>query len=148
MHDDIFNLVLNRFEPQKQRTVARAKDGNTGAWLTIMPKARSGNVLSANEFRDGIALRYALPLQKMPDTCDGCGARMNVQHALGCMKGGLVTRRHNEVRDEIADLAQMAYGPSAVRIEPIVREGTANTEGLAMRAHISVRGVYESQVEA
>ena len=66
--------------------------------------------------------------------------------ALGCMKGGLVTRRLNEVRDEIADLAQMAYGPSAVRIEPTVREGTTSIEGL--RADISVRGVYESQVEA
>ena len=62
------------------------------------------------------------------------------------MKGGLVTRRHNEVRDEIADLAQMAYGSSAVRIEPTIREGTTSTEGL--RADISVRGVYESQVEA
>ncbi len=40
----------------------------------------------------------------------------------------------------------MAYGPSAVRIEPAVREGTTSAEGL--RADISVRGVYESQVEA
>ncbi len=45
---------------------------------------------------------------------------MDLQHALGCMKGSLVTRRHNEVCDEIADLRQMAYGPSAVRIEPTV----------------------------
>ncbi len=49
-------------------------------------------------------------------------------HALGCMKGGLVTRRHNEVRDEIADLVQMAYGPSAIRIEPTVRESTTSLE--------------------
>ncbi len=38
----------------------RAKEGNTWAWLTVMPLARSGNVLSATEFRDGLALRYAL----------------------------------------------------------------------------------------
>ena len=103
-------------------------------------------MLSATEFLDGIALRYALPLQRIPETCDGCGARMDLQHALGCMKGGLVTRRHNEVRDEIADLAQMAYGPSAVRIEPTVREATQTMEGRC--ADISVRGLYESQVEA
>jgi hypothetical protein len=145
-HEDELNLVLTRLDPSKQRTVMRAKEGNTGAWLTVMPLARSGNVLSATEFRDGLALRYALPLQRMPESCDGCGARMDIQHALGCMKGGLVTRRHNEVRDEIADLAQMAYGPSAVRIEPTVREATTSSEGL--RADISVRGVYESQVEA
>jgi hypothetical protein len=145
-HDDEFKSIVARLEPQKQRTVNRAREGNTGAWLTVMPKMRSGNVLSATEFRDGLALRYGLPLQRLPETCDGCGARMDLQHALGCMKGGLVTRRHNEVRDEIADLAQMAYGPSAVRIEPTVRESTTSAEGL--RADISVRGVYESQVEA
>ena len=57
-----------------------------------------------------------------------------------------MTRRHNEVRDEIADLAQMAFGSSAVRIEPTVRESTTSVEGL--RADFSVRGVYENQVEA
>jgi hypothetical protein len=50
----------------------------------------------------------------------------------------MVTRRHNEVPDEIADLARIAYGPSAVRIEPPVHEGTTSAEGL--RADISVRG--------
>ena len=146
-HDEEeYNFIRSSLETNKRRTIARAKEGNTGAWLSIMPKARSGNVLSAREFRDNLALRLALPIQQMPDTCDGCGARMDLQHALGCMKGGLVTRRHNEVRDEIADLAQMAYGTSAVRIEPTVREGTTNAEGL--RADISVRGVYENQVEA
>ncbi len=41
----------------------------------------------------------------------------------------------------------MAYVSSAkVRIEPTVREGTTSAEGL--RADISVRGVYKSQVEA
>ena len=103
--------------------------------MSVMPKARSGNVLSATEFRDSLALRYALPLQRMPETCDGCGARMDLQHALGRMKGGLITRRHNEVRDEIADFAQLAlhiYNPSAVRIEPTVREGTTSLEGLRL----------------
>ncbi len=48
--------------------------------------------------------------------------------------------------DEIADVAQMPYGLSAVRIKPSVREGTTSTEGL--RADVSLRGVYESRVEA
>jgi hypothetical protein len=42
--------------------------GITGALLTVMPLARSGNVLSATEFRDGLALRCALPLQRMPES--------------------------------------------------------------------------------
>jgi hypothetical protein len=54
--------------------------------IIVNPNIRSGNELSATELRDGLALRYAVPLQRMPETCDGCGARMDLQHALGCMK--------------------------------------------------------------
>ncbi len=69
----------------------RAKEENTGAWLSVMPKIRSANELSATEFPDGLNFRYALPLQRVPEMCDACGASMDLQHALGCMKGSLVT---------------------------------------------------------
>ena len=32
----------------------------------------------------------------------------SVEHTLDCRVGGLVTRRHNEVRDAIEDLATLA----------------------------------------
>ncbi len=65
----------------------------------------------------------------MPESCHGCCASKDPQHPLVCMKGSLVTRRHDEEREEIVDLVQMAYGPRAVRIEPTVREGTTSAEG-------------------
>ena len=35
-------------------------------------------------------------------------------------KGGLVTARHNELRDGLADLAGKAFNPSHVRDDPLI----------------------------
>ena len=59
----------------------------------------------------------------------------NLQHALDCKKGGLVTLRHNEVRDALGDIASMAY-KDVVR-EPIVREAN---DSLGMPALIADLG--------
>ena len=56
-----------------------------------------------------LSLRYHRPLLKTPGHCDGCGEEFSFQHALDCKKGGLVTQRHNEVRDALGDLAAIVY---------------------------------------
>ena len=82
-----------------RRTVMRAVDGKTSNWLTVMPFARHQVDLSAVEFSDALAMRYSRPLLRMPANCDGCGGPFDLTHALDCKKVGLVTQRHNEVRD-------------------------------------------------
>ena len=57
----------------------------------------------------------------MPSSSDGCGSEFSLSHALDCDKGGLVTQRHNEVRNALGDLAVLAY--QDVIHEPIVQEG-------------------------
>ena len=52
--------------------------------------------------------------------CDGCQQKFSVRHALECKRGGLVISRHNEIRDELSDLASKAFFPSAVRDEPTI----------------------------
>ncbi len=47
-----------------------------------------------------------------------CHTEFSTGHALQSKKGGLVILRHNELCDEIADLASSAFAPSAVRDEP------------------------------
>ena len=39
-----------------------------------------------------------------------------ISHNFDCKKGGLVTERHNEIRDRIADLTGKAFTPSHVRL--------------------------------
>ena len=94
--------------------------------------------LSAQEFRDALALHYHKPLLSLPGTCDGCGATFTVDHALDYCFGGLVTRRHNEVHDAVGDLASLVWNP--VRREPIVKEAGSDDCG-ALIADLAIRGV-------
>ena len=80
----------------------------------------------------------------MASHCDGCGSTFDLSHALGCRKGGLVTQRHNEVRDALGDFAALAY--KDVIHEPIVREGS-NTVPVLI-ADLGIRGMWLPQIEA
>ena len=101
--------------------------------------------VSAQEFRDGLALRYRKPLLCLPPCCDGCGAPFTIEHALDCRIGGLVGQRHNEVRDAFGDLAALVWSP--VVKEPVVSDGSGGIlEPLV--ADLCVRGVWQPQTEA
>ena len=128
----------------QQRAILRAKDGNISSWLSVLPLARSQFDLSAQEFRDGLALRYRKPLLSLPSVCDGCGTLFSVEHSLDCCFGGLVTSRHNEVRDAFGDLASLVWSP--VIKEPVVCDGSAGDDTLI--TDLCVRGVWEPQTKA
>ena len=85
--------------------------------------------LSAQEFRDALALRYKKTLTRMPRCCDGCGGEFSIEHALDCRYGGLIVHCHNEVRDAIGDLASLVWGN--VR-EPVACEQSASSDGGAL----------------
>ena len=97
--------------------------------------------LSAQEFRNGFALRYRKPLLSLPSVCDGCGAPFSVEHSLDYPIGGLVTRRHNEVRGAFGDLASLVW--SLVIKEPVVCDGSAGADTLI--TDLCVCGVWEPQ---
>ena len=59
---------------------------------------------------------------------------------------GLVTQRHNEVRDALGDIADMAY--REVIREPVVREASDAAGIPALVADLGVRGVWQPQAEA
>jgi hypothetical protein len=80
----------------------------------------NGTERSAQEFRDALLLWYARCPPDLPIQCDGCQQKFNVCHALECKRGGLVISRHNEIRNELSDLASKAFFPSAVRDDPII----------------------------
>ena len=84
-------------------------------------------ILSAEEFRDNLRLRYNLKPQGMPDLCDGCGAKMTAEHALQCKVGGLVHCRHNDVTGEFGSLCKQAFTPGDVEYEPFIYSSTQRT---------------------
>ena len=112
--------------------------------VSVLPLARSQFDLSAQEFRDGLALRYKKPLLSLPSVCDGCGAPLSIEHALDCRFGDLITHRHNEVWNAFGDLASLVWAP--VVKEPVVHDGSASADTLIV--DLCVQGVWEPQTEA
>ena len=140
-----FNALLPQLDPLQQRAVLRAKEFNLSGWLSVIPLERDQFDLSPQEFCDALALRYRKPMLNLPGNCDGCGATFTVDHGLDCHFGGLVTRRHNEVRDAFGDLASLVW--SSVHREPVVWEVSDDGHG-ALIADLAVRGVWQPQCDA
>ena len=118
MKTNYLQSLLATFDSKTRRAITRSVGSKSSSWLTVLPITRHQFDLSAAEFHDSLALRCHRPL--FPANCDGCGDVFNLTHALDCRKGGLVTQRHNEVRDAIGDLASLVY--KEVMREPIVQE--------------------------
>ena len=76
--------------------------------------------MGTQEWRDAL---FLMDPPDRPTYCDGCKARFSTSHALDCKKGGLVTARHNDIRDGVADLAGKAFTPSHVRDDPLIYSG-------------------------
>ena len=143
-NDTTFSSLLHNFDGSHQRAILRSKD-TLSSWLNTLPLQNDNFNLSAQEFRDAICLRYMKPLLNLPPTCDGCGAAFTTIHALDCRKGGLVSLRHNEIRDLLCELSSIVWN-NVVR-EPVIQESsTSLSEGLI--ADLAVRGVWQRQCTA
>lgn len=92
------------------------------------------------EFRDALALRYHRSIVALPAMCDGCGEPTSVDHALNCRKGGLVIKRHNEVRDTLGELLALAFGNQIIK-QPVIKEADPETNEQGLIADLAVIGV-------
>ena len=66
--------------------------------------------------------------QDTPPTCDGCGKRFSIEHALSFLKCGLVLARHDDAAKEWGDLGSRALTPSAISYEPKINSRTVHGE--------------------
>ena len=57
-----FDTCVSALGGLSERCARRAKDFSTGAWLSAMPSEKNNTVLSAEEFRDELAMRFNKPL--------------------------------------------------------------------------------------
>ena len=66
--------------------------------------------------------------QDIPATCDGCGKKFSIEHALSCPKGGLVLARHDDAAKEWGALGARALVPIAITYEPKINSRTVQGE--------------------
>eukprot|EP00957_Ditylum_brightwellii_P189537 14427410-Ditylum_brightwellii.AAC.1 len=53
-----------------------------GQWLNMLPRYGNNTVLGEQEFCDNLLLRYRCTPADLPKTCDGCGKKFTLIHAL------------------------------------------------------------------
>ena len=113
-----------------------------------------GQSWGAQEWRDALFLRYGRKPPDLPTRCDVFQAKLLISHALDYKKGGLVTVRHNELRDGVSDLAGKAFTPSHVRNDPLIYSGrsvkrtkavTAGAGGTSKHAEVQPPEVTEQK---
>ena len=88
--------------------------------------------------------RYSIFCLFLSPICDGYRVPFNIEHALDCRFGSLVTHRHDEVLNAVGDLASLIWTP--VVKEPVVHDGSAGADTLI--ADLCVCGLWEPQTEA
>ena len=118
---EALTAALERAMVLQERHMRRA--AKTGAWLTVLPSTVNGTELGAQEWCNALILRYGLDPPDLPKYCDRCQALFSISHALDFKKDRLVTMRHNELRDRVADLAGKAFTPSHVHDDPLIYSG-------------------------
>ena len=80
-----------------------ANEKEVSNWLNAYPLKEYGFILNKQQFQDGISIRYGWPLSNLPTTCP-CGSKYDFQHSMSCKKVGLISIRHNDIRDLIATI--------------------------------------------
>ena len=99
-HPNVLTSLREQMSSKNKRLNNIAQEQGSSSWLTVLPIKQFGFSLSQAEFRDAIYPRYGLPMKGLLSQC-GCSKVYTVQRALSCKKGGFVTLRHNELRDNI-----------------------------------------------
>ena len=79
--------------------------------MTVKPYTVNGTELGAQKWRDALFLLYGLETPDLPNYCDGCNFKLLICNALDCKRGGIVTSRHNELWDRVAELAVKSFTP-------------------------------------
>jgi hypothetical protein len=148
-HDNTLGALLGEGEDALPNPLAKrvATVHGTGHWLTASPSTPQGDLLTNDEFRVGICVRFGLRPPFLQDMCDGCGAATDLHHALTCTVGGLVIARHGLVLDVLMELAELAFGESRVGYEPtIFPPGYKHPEANGQRGDLNIKHLWARNI--
>ena len=135
-----------------RKSLSLAEQKGSFSWSSTLPVKENGFALHKGAFRDAIALRYGWRPTGMPSLC-ACSKANGVEHALSCCKGGLIIRRHNEIRYVTASL--QGEVTQNVEIEPslqpltgeVLRGRGANIEDAA-RVDVNCTGFWNAHQDS
>ena len=96
-----------------------------GVWISAIPNRLNGKELSWEELWDNIRIIYGLMPQDIPATCNGCGKKFSIEHAISCPRGGLVLTRNDDNAKEWDALGSRVLVPSTFTYEPEIDSRTA-----------------------
>ena len=81
-HDKMVELDIQKEISGDQDRKQLHRATSNGSWLFSVQHLLNGTELYQEEFRDNLHLRYGLMHQDIPATCDGCGKRFPIEHAI------------------------------------------------------------------
>ena len=139
------NTILKELRSKMSKEQVRANDlaqlKGASSWLTSLPLKSEGYVLNKREFFDALALRYRWRLKYLPTRC-ACGNPFSMDHAIQCMRGGYVIRRHDRMRDLLAKLLDGVADGVAIepRLQPLSGEKLEDGSNLDDEARLDFAG--------
>ena len=110
--EKVIGDLRKKMSKEQTRANDLAQMKGASAWLNALPLKEEGYSLNKREFFDAVALRYRWELRRLPTNCV-CGKKFDVDHAMNCLTGGFIHKRHDGVRDVIAKIvSEVAYDAS------------------------------------
>ena len=96
-----------------------------GVWLSVLPSTVNGTELRSQGWMDLMFLRYVIEPSDLLSHCNSYGVSFLFYHALEFKKGGLITARHNELCDGVANLAGKIFTPAHILNDTLMFTGCA-----------------------
>ena len=110
--------ILPNLSGQMKQKLTMAQETGASNWLSALPIRAKGFSLNKQEFTDALALRYGWIVKGLPEVF-ACGENFDERHAMSCQKGGLISIRHDEIRDITCSLLKEVC--SDVTKEPLLQ---------------------------
>ncbi|KAJ9437851.1 hypothetical protein DIPPA_25035, partial [Diplonema papillatum] len=116
--------IMEVADERKQARMQSCAARHSAAWLYGSYDAPEWMWLSPAEFNVAVRMRLGLPLTARVGKCRLCGdadADVMGDHSLCCMSGGLRTRAHTALRNEVAAVAREALLTPALEVQPFTQ---------------------------